>query len=248
MKKVKLVIAAIAVLTMCAGLAQAAPADEAQTKGPQRENVACRYAAGKQMDVDSHLAKMATCLGLSEDQKAKIKPILEENFKEKQALRADKNLTRDQRRAKMQELRVQLHEKVKPVLTPEQNSKVASMWKATGKNWKERNGHHKRGHHGKDFRMNPTKHLERMTACMSLSKDQQTKIKPILEENYKEKQAVHADKNLTRDQRRGKMQELRVQLHEQVKPLLTPEQLKQYEAQKGPAAKQPKCGNCPLLK
>jgi len=243
MKKMKLVIAAVAVLTMCAGLAQAAPAEEAQTKGPQRANVACRYAAGKQMGVDTHLAKMAECLGLSEDQKAKIKPILEENFKEKQALRADKNLTRDQRRAKMQELRVQLHEKVKPLLTPEQNSKVASMWKATGKHCKG-----KKGHHGKDFRMTPTKHLERMTACMGLSENQQTKIKPILDENYQKKQAVHADKNLTRDQRRAKMEELRVQLHEQVKPLLTPEQLKQFDAQKGPAAKQPKCGNCPLLK
>jgi Spy/CpxP family protein refolding chaperone len=96
--------------------------------------------------------------------------------------------------------------------------------------------------------MNPGKHLERMTTCMGLSEDQQAKIKPILEENYKEKQAVHADKNLTKVQRRAKMQELRVQLHETVKPILTPEQQKQYEARKGSAAHQPKCGNCPLMK
>ena len=120
MKKIKLLIAAVAVLAACAGLAQVAPAEEVQVKGPHGGNMACGYAAGKQMNADTHLANMTKCLGLSEEQQTKIKPILEENFKEKQAIRADKNLTRHQRRAKMQQLRVQLHEKVKPLLTPEQ--------------------------------------------------------------------------------------------------------------------------------
>ena len=87
-----------------------------------------------------------------------------------------------------------------------------------------------------------------MTACMGLSDDQQAKIKPILEEAIKEKQAVRADKNLTREQRRAKMQQLRGQMQEKVKPLLTAEQLKQFDACKGPSAKQPKGGNCPLVK
>ena len=120
MKKMKLVIAALAALAVCAGLTQVAPAEEVQAKGPLKGNMACGCAAGRQMDADSHLSKMASCLNLSEDQKAKIKPILEENFKAKQAVRADQNLTRDQRRAKMKELRVQMHEKIKPLLTPEQ--------------------------------------------------------------------------------------------------------------------------------
>ena len=125
MKKMKLLIAAAAVLVASAGLVQLAPAEEAQVKGPNRGNMASGCAVGKPMNADSHLAKMATCLGLSEDQKAKIKPLLEENFKAKQAVRADQNLTREQRRAKMLELRGQLHDKIKPLLTPEQNSQVA---------------------------------------------------------------------------------------------------------------------------
>jgi Spy/CpxP family protein refolding chaperone len=248
MKKFKLVIAAIAVLATCTGLSNIASAEEAPAKGPQRGNVACGCAMGKQMNADSHLAKMATCLGLSEDQKVKIKPILEQNFMEMQALRADKNITRQQRRAKMQELRVKLHDQIKPLLTPEQNSKVAGMWTARGPQGKMGNCRMKPGHHGKDFRMDPSKHLARMTTCMGLSAEQQAKIKPILEENYAQKQAVHADKTLTKEQRRAKMQELRGQLHEKIKPVLTPEQLKKFDAPKGPMANQPKNANCPLMK
>jgi len=248
MKKVKLVIAAIAVLATCTGLAHVASAEEAPAKGPQKGNVACGCVMGKQMNADSHLAKMSTCLGLSEVQKVKIKPILEQNFKEMQALHADKNLTRDQRRAKMQDLRVKLHDQIKPLLTPEQNSKVAGMWTAKGHHGKMANCRMKPGHHGKDFRMDPSKHLARMTTCMGLSAEQQAKIKPILEQNYTQKQAVHADKTLTREQRRAKMQELRGLLHEKIKPLLTPEQLKKFDARKGPMGNQPKNVNCPLMK
>jgi Spy/CpxP family protein refolding chaperone len=246
MKKMKLLIAAAAVLVASAGLVQLAPAEEAQVKSPNRGNMAYGCAVGKPMNADSHLAKMAACLGLSEAQKAKIKPLLEENFKAKQAVRADQNLTREQRRAKMLELRGQLHDKMKPILTPEQNRQFAEMKTATGHHWKGKNGCRKHMGHGKAYRMDPDKHLARMTACMGLSADQQAKIKPILEEAIKEKQAVRADQNLTREQRRAKMQQLRGQMQEKVKPLLTAEQLKKFDTCKGPAAKQPKGGNCPL--
>jgi Spy/CpxP family protein refolding chaperone len=248
MKKFKLVIAAIAVLATCTGLSHVASAEVVPAKGPQNGNVACGCVMGKQMNADRHLSKMATCLGLSEDQKVKIKPILETNFKEMQTLRADRNLSMQQRRAKMQELRVKLHDQIKPLLTPEQNSKVAGMWTARGHRGEMGNCRMKPGHHGKDFRMDPSRHLARMTTCMGLSADQQAKIKPIIEENYQQKQSVYADKTLTREQRRTKMQELRGQFHEKIKPLLTPEQLKKFDTPKGPMANQPKNANCPLMK
>jgi len=248
MKKLKLVIAAVAALVACAGLAQIVPAEEAFAKGPHRGDMACGCAMGKQMNADSHLTMMAKCLDLTEDQKAKIKPILEANFKEKQAVRADTSLTREQRRAKMQELRGKMHDQVKPLLTAEQNSKVAEMWKAKGHHGNEKHGCMKRGHHGKDFRMDPAKHLEKMTTCLGLSAEQQGKIKPILEENFTAKKALRADSTLTKDQRRAKMQELRVKMHDQIKPLLTPEQLKNYGAKNCPPAKSAQAGDCPLTK
>jgi len=248
MKKMKLLIAAAAVLIASAGLVQLVPAEETQVTGPNRGKMAYGCAAGKQMDADSHLNKMAACLGLSEDQKAKIKPLLEENFKEKQAVRADQNLTREQRRATMLKLRGQLHEKIKPILTPEQNSQFADMRAAAGHHGKGQNACRKHMGHGMAYRMDPDKHLARMTACMGLSADQQAKIKPLLEQALKEKQAVRADQNLTREQRQAKMQQQRGQMQEKIKPLLTAEQLKQFDAAKGPAAQQQKGWNCPFVK
>jgi len=248
MKKMKLLIVAAAVLIASAGLVQLVPAEETQMTGPDRGKMAYGCAGGKQMDADSHLNKMAACLGLSEDQKAKIKPLLEENLKAKQAVLADQNLTREQRQAKMLELRGQMHDKIKPILTPEQNSKFADMRAAAGHHGKGQNGCRKHMGHGMAYRMDPDKHLARMTACMGLSTDQQARIKPILEGALKEKQAVRADQNLTREQRQAKMQQLRGQTHEKVKPILTAEQLKQFDGCKGPAAQQPKGGNCPLVK
>ena len=102
--------------------------------------------------------------------------------------------------------------------------------------------------HGMAYRMDPDKHLARMTACMGLSADQQAKIKPLLEQALKEKQAVRADQNLTREQRQAKMQQQRGQMQEKIKPLLTAEQLKQFDAAKGPAAQQQKGWNCPFVK
>ncbi len=248
MKKIKLIFAAVVALVACAGLTQIVPAEEAFAKGPHRGNMACGCAMGKQMNADSHLAMMGKCLDLTEDQKAKIKPILEANFKEKQAVRADTNLTREQRRAKMLELRGKMHDQVKPLLTAEQNGKVAEMWKANGHYGKGKHACMKQGHYGKDFRMDPAKHLERMTVCLGLSTEQQSKIKPILEENFTAKKALRADNTLTRDQRRAKMQELRVKMQDQIKPLLTPEQVKNFGAKNCPSARPAQTGDCPLTK
>ncbi len=248
MKKMKLAIAAAAVLAACAWMAQSAPAEVTTAKVPAKENISCKWAAGNKMNTDTHLANMAACLGLSEEQKRKIKPILDEHYKEKQAIWADKNLTRDQRRAKMQELRGKVHDKITPILTPEQNKKAVDMWTTVGKRHHGRKGSQKPGPHGKAHRIGPNEHLAKMTSCLGLSDDQQAKIKPILDEQYKQKQAVRADKNLTRDQRRAKMQELRVQLHDQVKPILTPEQLKKFETQKNYPANISSRKNCPYMK
>jgi Spy/CpxP family protein refolding chaperone len=248
MKRMKLAIAAAVVLATCAWMAQSTPAEETPAKVPAKGNISCKWAAGNKMNMDTHMADMAACLGLSDEQKTKIKPILDEHYKEKQAIWADKTLSRDQRQAKMQELRGKIHDKITPILTAEQNKKAADMWTTAGKRHHGRKGCQKPRHHGKTHRISPNEHLAKMTSCLGLSDEQQEKIKPILDEQYKQKQAVRADKKLTRDQRQAKMQELRVQLHDQVKPILTPEQLKQFDAQKNYQAKKSTRSNCPYMK
>lgn len=120
MKTMKLTIAAATILALCAGTAWTVTAETPPTPIPTRGNAPCGWATGKAMNTDYHLTRMTECLKLSDKQKTKIKPILDEHYKQKQAVLADKKLTRDQRRAKMQELRTSMHDSIKPILTEEQ--------------------------------------------------------------------------------------------------------------------------------
>jgi Spy/CpxP family protein refolding chaperone len=66
------------------------------------------------------LSAMAELLKLTEPQKEKIKPILEEQTKQIRALRDDKTIPRENRASKYLEIRQATHDKIKPILTPEQ--------------------------------------------------------------------------------------------------------------------------------
>ena len=69
------------------------------------------------------LARMTKQLKLTDEQQAKIKPILEEQHQKMMDLRQDTSMTREDRFAKFREIRKESLEKIKPVLTPEQQKK-----------------------------------------------------------------------------------------------------------------------------
>ncbi len=59
---------------------------------------------------------------------------------------------------------------------------------------------------------------------LNLSKDQQDKIKPIMDKQRTELEAVRNNSSLTREQQRDQMMEIRKKYNEQIDVLLTPEQ------------------------
>ena len=69
------------------------------------------------------LQGLAEQLNLSDEQKEKIKPILQEERKKVRELRDNKDLSRQDRVAKLKEIREDVRAKVKPILTPEQLEK-----------------------------------------------------------------------------------------------------------------------------
>jgi Spy/CpxP family protein refolding chaperone len=79
------------------------------------------------MTPEDQLARMTKQLELTNDQQAKVKPILEEQHKKMMALRQDTSMSREDRFAKLREIRQQSLEKIKPVLTPEQQKKWEKM-------------------------------------------------------------------------------------------------------------------------
>jgi Spy/CpxP family protein refolding chaperone len=79
------------------------------------------------MTPEDQLARMTKQLKLTDDQQAKIKPILEEQHQKMMDLRQDTSMSREDRFAKFREVRQESMEKIKPILTPEQQKTWEEM-------------------------------------------------------------------------------------------------------------------------
>ncbi len=73
------------------------------------------------------LDTMAKQLNLSDEQKTKIKPILEQEHEKMQSLRQDTSLSREDRMSKMMEIRKSATDEIKKELTPDQQKKFDEM-------------------------------------------------------------------------------------------------------------------------
>lgn len=74
-----------------------------------------------------HLQWLSEQLNLTDDQKAKLKPILEDQAKQLKAVHDDTSLSQEQKRTKFREIHEATHSQVKAVLTAEQQKKFAEL-------------------------------------------------------------------------------------------------------------------------
>jgi len=123
----KLFTLAIALVVMaCLSMPAWAQSDQAQQGQAQGEHMG----KGHHMPTpDEELAHMTKELNLSSDQQSKIKPILENQQKQMQDLRADTSMSQQDRMGKMKEIRQSSMSQIKEVLTPDQQQKLASEMK-----------------------------------------------------------------------------------------------------------------------
>ena len=112
MKITKTTLAIIASL----GLLSLAPTLNAQTS----TNTPATHRAGGRMSLDDQLKSLTTRLTLTDEQTPKVKAVLEEQIKVRQAAR---DLPPEERRAKAKALREETTKKMKEILTPEQFKK-----------------------------------------------------------------------------------------------------------------------------
>ena len=123
MKGIRGAVVVMAAVGMLAGHAVVQGAD--QVPPGQGQGGPARGAVKRgQMDAGERLERMSRHLNLTDEQKAKIKPILEDEDQRLKALRDDGSLTRDQQREKLRSIRQETHEKIRPLLTPEQQKKI----------------------------------------------------------------------------------------------------------------------------
>jgi Spy/CpxP family protein refolding chaperone len=77
--------------------------------------------------------------------------------------------------------------------------------------------------------MTTDERLQRLTQALNLTDDQQQKIRPILENETQQLDALHQNTALTGQDRRDKMLSIRDVTTSQIKPMLNPDQQNKYE-------------------
>ncbi len=165
-------------------------------------------------------------LGLTPDQKTKLDAIRKDARDQMKAVFADKSLTREQKFAKLGEIRKNEKGQINQILTPDQQAKLKDLIKA---------------------KMEARE--KRFAEYLGLTADQEAQIKAIHQDAYNQIKAVKADTTLTPDQRMAQMKQIRATMHDKIMAVLTPEQRDKLTARKGEMRKggmrHPK-GTCPV--
>lgn len=84
--------------------------------------------------------------------------------------------------------------------------------------------------HGHGHMMNPDNQLEHLTKTLNLSSDQQTQIKPILENQQSQMMQLHQDTSLSRDDKMAKAKSLHDDTTSKIEAVLNDQQKQKYEA------------------
>jgi Spy/CpxP family protein refolding chaperone len=153
------------------------------------------------------LDQMTKDLNLTPDQVSKIQAIQANSRTQRQAIMADKSLTRDVKRTRLMDLAKSTRDQIMAVLTPEQQAKLQEL-RAQRK----------------------TEMYNRMSAELGLTADQQTQIKAIMDKKQADMAAVRADTSLTPEAKVARIKEIRDASMAQIRALLTPEQQAKLDA------------------
>ncbi|MGA1980002.1 MAG: hypothetical protein ABSG99_05505 [Sedimentisphaerales bacterium] len=166
----------------------------------------------KRPDANQHahwfMQELSEKLNLTDAQKTAIKPILANDANEIKAVRQDSSLSEEQKIAKIKEIRENGRKQINAILTPEQQKEFAEI--------KSEARHRMREHAGD--------RLEMLTKKLNLTDAQAAAIKPIFATEANDIKAVRQDNSLSKEQKQGKMFDIRKAANEKINTILTPEQ------------------------
>lgn len=202
----KKIITSAFVLALTIGAAQAQTTSTPKGNGHKKE----------------HKMQKFDKLNLTAEQKAKLKTLHEQQKKEMQALKNNSSVTKEQKR--------ELHKKYKDqfmaILTPAQQQQLATMKK-------DRKENGKKGHYNKDMAHGKKGDFKRganFQKELNLTQDQQDKMAKIRTDFRSQFETLRNDNSLTQEQKRAKMHNLMKQQQEQMKTVLTKEQLEKMQS------------------
>ena len=152
-------------------------------------------------------------LDLTEDQKAKFKSQQESFRKQMEELKKNDNITVKEWKSKAETIRKEHKAKMEGILTPDQKEKMAKM-KAEAKDTREG--------------MEKNRAAD-MKTRLGLSDEQATKMAANRKEVGEKMKAIRENKSLTDDQKREQMKDLHKKQQDNMKSILTEEQLKKLK-------------------
>jgi Spy/CpxP family protein refolding chaperone len=153
-----------------------------------------------------HLDMLSQKLNLTDQQKSQLQSLFQNQRSQIDAIRQDSSLTPEQKRERIHQLHQSSHTQFLAALTPEQKQQLEQM-------------RAQRGERG----------LEMLSQRLNLTPDQQSKLKPILEAQHKQMEALRDDNSLTPEQRMARAREIHQSSKSQLSSILTPEQLQRLQ-------------------
>ncbi len=139
MKKLNLILSMAAMLIFSAAAFAGTPQDAQSSQQPsaqsgtgQGHGAAEGHGRGMMMNADEMLEHMSKELNLTDDQKTKIKPILDEQMKQMQDARQSTSGSQQDRRAKMKQIHENTMSQIRPILNSDQQKKLDEMMSHRG--------------------------------------------------------------------------------------------------------------------
>ncbi|OQP61027.1 hypothetical protein A3860_04725 [Niastella vici] len=156
-------------------------------------------------------------LNLTDEQKTEMKTI-NDDFKQQMTdlKKSEDKITVTEWKSKMATIRKDHHEKVDKVLTDDQKASLKKMM---------------REHRG-EMRHQGRHRMEQMKKDLNLTDDQVNALKKNHEAMEQKFKAIRDDKSLTEDQKKAEVKKFKQEQHDNLKSILTPEQLQKLEQQK----------------
>jgi Spy/CpxP family protein refolding chaperone len=160
---------------------------------------------------------MAKNLHFSDQQKQQLKSIRSDYHKKLMDLKKNEDITVRESKTRLHALRKDYRSQLQAMLTPEQKNQVAKM---------------------KQERMQMAKidanaRAEKMKIKLGLSDTQASQLKDIRTGMRTKIKSIHADNSLSQEQKKEQVKALVLQQKDQLKTILTPDQLQQLQEMRG---------------
>jgi Spy/CpxP family protein refolding chaperone len=156
---------------------------------------------------------LAKKLNFSDQQKQQLKTINSDYHKKLMALKKNEDLTVRESKKQLNALRTDHKVQIQALLTPQQKDQVAKM----------------KQERMQMAKVNANARAEKMKIKLGLNDSQASQLKIIRTDMMTKMKAVHTDNSLSQEQKHEQMKALVMEHKDQLKIILTPEQLQQLQ-------------------